>query len=161
MQQRTLSLRAVAGAGIVAGLVGAVTIDAYLLLTVVVAVRAATLEGFYQFVASSVIGPAAYASSAAVPLGIALHLAVSIAWGLGYAYVAARTPQVRERWFVSGIAFGVVVMIAMQLVEVAANVYHLPDIFTLFNGFVAHVAFFGIPVAYVASRRLEPAFRHA
>ena len=88
MQQRTLSLRAVAGAGIVAGLVGAVTIDAYLLLTVVVAVRAATLEGFYQFVASSVIGPAAYASSAAVPLGIALHWRSASHGGVGYAYVS-------------------------------------------------------------------------
>lgn len=161
MQQRTLSLPAVVGPGVVAGLVGAVAIDAYLLLTVVLATHSETATAFYRFVASSVIGRAAYESPSAVPLGIAVHVIVSVMWAVGYAYVAARTPQVRDRWTVSGIAFGCVVMIAMQLVEVAANIYHLPDAFELFNQFVAHVAFFGIPVAYVVSRRLEPAPRRA
>lgn len=155
MQQRTLSFGAIARPGIVAGFVGGVLIDAYLLLTIVAATHETTVAGFYQFVASGALGKAAYGSPSAVFVGVALHFVVSMAWGVGYAYVAARTPQVRERPMISGIAFGVVVMIAMQFVEVAANVYRLPDTFALFNSFVAHVAFFGIPVAYIVSKRLE------
>jgi len=47
------------------------------------------------------------------------------------------------------------VMLAMQLVEVAANIYTLPDTFGLANALVAHIVFFGIPVAYVARARLS------
>ena len=90
-----------------------------------------------------------------VALGAMLHVLVSLGWGLGYATVAARTPQVRAHPAVSGFVFGIVVLIAMQIVEVAANVFHAPDTATLLNGFVAHVAFFGLPVAYVVNR-LEP-----
>jgi len=58
---------------------------------------------------------------------------------------------------VSGTVFGIVVMLAMQLVEVAANVYRLPDTFALANTLIAHVAFFGIPVAYIVTRQLDGA----
>jgi FtsH-binding integral membrane protein len=125
-------------------------------LTVVIVAHDTSATGFYQFVASGVLGKAAYAEPTAAYFGVALHAVVGIAWGIGYAYVAARTPQVRDRPLVSGIAFGVVVMIAMQFVEVAANIYRLPDTFSLFNSFVAHVAFFGLPVAYIVAKRLEP-----
>lgn len=157
MQQRLLRLPAFAGPGIVAGLTGAVLIDAYLLLTVVAAARATSLAGFYEFVASGALGSAAYAVPSAVYLGVVLHLAIGVAWGVGYAYVATRTPHVRARPLVSGIAFGFVVMISMQFVEVAANIYRLPDAFSLFNGAVAHVAFFGLPVAYIV--RASRSFR--
>ncbi|MBD5656138.1 MAG: hypothetical protein IAI50_13325 [Candidatus Eremiobacteraeota bacterium] len=156
MQERTISLPALAGPGVVGGFAGAILIDAYLILTVVFASHETSVSGFYRFVASGALGKAAYAEPAAPYLGLVLHLLVGIAWGIGYAYVAARTAQVRQRPLVSGIAFGVVVMIAMQFVEVAANIYRLPDAFSLFNSFVAHVAFFGIPVAYIVAKRLEP-----
>jgi len=156
MQSGSLSAPPYVRPGIAAGLVGAVTLDAYLLLTVVAGVRALTFDGFYRHIASGVLGAAAYASPVGVPLGIALHVAVSLTWGIGYAYAAARTPQVRERPLVSGIVFGIVVMVAMQLVQIAANIYRIPSAAMLANSFVAHVAFFGIPVAYVTQRLLEP-----
>jgi hypothetical protein len=140
--------------GLIAGAVGGILIDAYLLVTVVAIAHRTTVAGFYQFVASSAIGRAAYGEPQAVLLGIALHALVSVAWGFGFAYVAVRTPQIVARPLTSGIVYGVVVMLAMQLVEVAANVYTLPDTFTLLNSFVAHTIFFGIPIAYVVVRRL-------
>ncbi len=128
-------------------------IDAYLLVTVVLVGHAATLEGFYQFVASGAIGPAAYAEgSTGALLGLAVHVAVSLSWGVGYAYAAAQTPQVRSRPIVSGIAYGILVMLAMQLVEVAANIYKIPGPALWFNTLVAHTLFFGLPVALVVSR---------
>jgi hypothetical protein len=140
--------------GLLAGLTGAVLIDAYLLLTIVVIAHGATVAGFYQFVASSVIGGRAYGDPTAIWLGVVLHVAVSVAWGIGFAFAAAGTPQVAARPVTSGIVFGIVVMLAMQLVEVAANVYVLPNTFVLLNAFVAHTVFFGIPVAFVATKRL-------
>jgi len=46
--------------GIAAGLAGAVTIDAYLLLTIVAGMRSVTFAQFYRHVASGVLGNAAY-----------------------------------------------------------------------------------------------------
>ncbi len=138
--------------GLVAGLVGAILIDAYLLIVVVGVAPATSVSAFYQYVASAAIGPSAYARPVGVPLGVTVHLLVSLAWGVGYAYVAARTATIRRRPLLSGVVFGIVVMIAMQIVEVAANVYHAPDSFTLGNAFVAHVAFFGVPIAYLVDR---------
>ena len=158
MQQRAIPAAGTLRAGLVAGAVGAILIDAYLLAVIVGIAHATGVDGFYRYVASGAIGPSAYTSPSGVALGIALHALVSLGWGVGYAYVAARTPQVRSHPLVSGVVFGIVVLIAMQIVEVAANVFHAPDTAALVNGFVAHVAFFGLPIAYVVNR-LEPATR--
>jgi uncharacterized membrane protein (DUF485 family) len=87
-----------------------------------------------------------------VAIGIALHVLISVAWSLGYAYLAAQTPQMLARPLISGVAFGIFVMISMQLGEVLTNIYALPNSYTLLNAFIAHVFFFGIPVAYIVTR---------
>jgi hypothetical protein len=153
MEAQSLSLPSVLRTGVVAGLAGAILIDAYLIATVVLVSHAATLEGFYQFVASGAIGPSAYAGgSGAVLIGICVHVFTSIAWAIGYAYLAASTPQLRSRPIVSGIAYGILVMLAMQIVEVAANIYTIPGPAAWFNTFFAHTLFFGLPVALVTAR---------
>jgi hypothetical protein len=157
MQQRTLSLPAVLAPGVVAGLAGAIAIDLYAIAVLVFGTHSATLTGLYQYIASGAIGQAAYAGTSGVILGVALHLAIGVLWGLGYVYAASRQPQVLARPLVSGIVFGLVVLLAMQLVEVAANIYtHLPDTFELVNALIAHTLFFGIPIAYIARWRLAP-----
>ncbi len=154
MQQRTRSLGAIAIPGTIAGLAGAILIDIYLVVTLVFIAHVASITSFYQFVASGAFGPAAYASPASAYFGVAAHLVIGTAWGIGYAYVAARTPQVRERPLVSGTVFGLVVMVAMQLVEVAGKIYVIPTSFAFANGVVAHVLFYGIPVAAIVKARL-------
>jgi hypothetical protein len=143
--------------GLLAGIVGAAAIDAYLLLTFVAATHTETLDGFFGFIASGAIGKSAYGEPSSIWLGLAIHVAVSLAWGVGYAYAAARAPQLNARPITSGIVFGVVVMIAMQLVEVAANIYTLPNTFSLLNQFVAHTLFFGIPIAWIVAARARAA----
>jgi len=154
MQNRISSFPALAIPGVIAGSIGAVLIDIYLILTLAVAGHMTTVTGLYQFVASGLLGKAAYGNPGAVMLGVAVHFAVGIAWGIGYAYVAARTSQVRQRPAISGVVFGLLVMVAMQLVEVAAGIYTLPNTLLFFNGVVAHVACFGLPVAYIVRSRL-------
>jgi len=156
MQQGTLPLGRIAAIGAAAGLVGALLIDAYLLVTVVGLFHATTVGGFYRYVASGALGHTAFTNPSAVGLGVIFHLLIGIGWGVGFCWVAATTVQVRTRPLVSGIVFGFVVMIAMQIVEVAANIYRLPNSFSLANAIVAHVLFFGIPVAYVVDRFAQP-----
>ncbi len=81
---------------------------------------------------------------------------IGAGWGVGYAYIAARTPQVRARPLTSGIVFGIVVLLWMQFVEIAANIYTLPTSLELLNLFIAHTLFFGVPVAFVAGRPPRP-----
>jgi uncharacterized membrane protein YagU involved in acid resistance len=159
MQSGTLPAPALIAAGITAGVAGAIFIDAYLIVVLVYVLHSTNIAGLYEYVASGAIGQAAYATANAAYLGAVLHVVVSLTWAIGYAYVAARTPQVLQRPLLSGVAFGFVVMVAMQLVEVAAGIYRQPTTLSLGNEIVAHTVFFGIPVAYVVTRRLAGATR--
>ncbi len=152
MREGTISLPGVARAGILGGLAGAITIDAFLIAIFVVLSHTFTLETFYQYVASGLIGKPAYADPGYVYLGIALHLAVSIGWGIGFAYVATRSPQVIARPLTSGLVFGAVVMLAMWLIEFAAAIWVWPTLASFENELVAHTIFFGLPVAFVVAR---------
>lgn len=152
MQARAVPGRRWLRDGLVAGLASALSIGAYSISTVVFVFHAATLATYFRYIASAALGKSAYTAPEAVPLGVALHVLISVGWCLGYAYLAARTPQIRARPLISGITFGVFVMIAMQLGEVLANIYELPNSFTLLSQFIGHVVFFGIPVAYIVAR---------
>lgn len=154
MQDRTFSLPTLAIPGAVAGLVGGIAINGYLLLTLVAVGHVTTVAGFYQYIASGLLGKAAAADPNGIFVGAAIHVAVAIGWGIGYAYVAARTPQVLTRPWISGAVFGALVMIAMQLVEVSAGIYVLPDSLLFFNLLLAHVAFYGLPIAFIVRRGL-------
>jgi len=157
MQSRLLPASALVAAGVTAGVAGAIVVDAYLIVVLVLMLHSTSITGFYEFVASGAIGKAAYGDPNSVYLGIALHVIVSLMWATGYAYVAARTAQVLARPVLSGVAFGFVVMVAMQLVEVAAGIYTVPTTLSLGNDFIANTAFFGVPVAYIATRLLTRA----
>ena len=154
MRAATVSLSGVARAGVLGGLIGAVTIDAYLLSVYVYVAHAYTPTRFFQYVASGAIGKSAYGDPSFAWLGLALHVGVSAGWGIGFAYVAARTPQVRARPFTSGIVFGGVVMLAMWLIEFAAAIWQFPTVATFEHALVAHTLFFGLPVSYAVSREL-------
>lgn len=157
MREATVSVPGIARAGILAGLLGAVSIDAYLLTIYVAVSHSLTVAQFYQYVASGAVGKAASASEAFVGLGVAVHLTVSLGWGIGFAYLAARTPQLLTRPLVSGLVYGLVVLMSMWLVEFAAGIWHFPTIASVEQDVVAHCLFYGLPVAYVVSRTLRRA----
>ncbi|GAC1533133.1 MAG: hypothetical protein NVS2B17_00420 [Candidatus Velthaea sp.] len=110
---------------------------------------------FLQFNASVLIGKAAFTSPTYAALGLALHFLVSIGWALGYAYIAERQSQLVTRPWISGAGFGLVVYFAMLIVLVAANAYHPPKPADVGTGLIAHIAFFGIPVALIVARALR------
>ncbi len=80
----------------------------------------------------------------------ALYTAACLAWGVGYAYLAATQPQVNRFPVLSGLSFGVVVYVVTQLVlyGIAAEQIHTAQ--QVAAGLSATCAFFGLPVALVA-----------
>lgn len=153
---RTLALRDQLLAGIAAGIVGGILIDAFLLAMAFA--RGATPTqalGMYPWIASVVFGHGIIGNPAAPALGVLLHFAVSIGWALGYVYLVRSQPQLLTRPFLSGAGFGLVVYCFMQIILIAAGEYHRPNPAQLGIGLVAHTVFFGMPVAFVVSRLLR------
>jgi hypothetical protein len=131
-----------AGRAIVAGIIGGILVDLFLIV-----VHAAPFPGIYQFIASSIAGKEAFTSTSYIWLGVAIHFAVSIGWALLYTYGwYARHPS--ERWVLPGIAFGIVVLVVIEVIQLIAKI---AQPITLQSGIlvlIAHVVFFGLPVAW-------------
>jgi len=156
MQERVASLRPVLVTGTIAGLIGGAFLGAYLIVVTVFIEHATGIAGFFQFIAAGLVGRAiAFGNPNFAWLGLAAHFATSVAWGIGYAYVASRGPNVVERPFAAGILYGLVVYVAMQLMELAANIFVAPDALGFYNELVAHALFFGVPIAYFVRKRLR------
>ena len=80
----------------------------------------------------------------------ALYAAACLAWGVGYAYLAATQPQVNRFPVLSGLSFGVVVYVVTQLVlyGIAAEQSHTAQ--QVAFGLSATCLFFGLPVAVIS-----------
>jgi hypothetical protein len=154
--ERTVTLRAQLVAGLVAGLAGAILIQLFLFGAQITSGQSAGafIVGTFTFVASA-LGPSVAANPAAPLIGLVLHLCVSIGWALGYVYLIRSQPQLLSRPWVSGAGFGIVVWVFMQIVLLSAGLYHRPSPPDLATGLIAHIFFFGIPVALVVSRLLS------
>ena len=142
-------------AGIIAGLVGGAIDSIFLVVVSVLSGQslAASVIGMYQFAAAGAIGKSlAFSSPAFAWLGLPVHFAVSIAWALGFVYLAQRRRQLIERPLISGVAFGFVVWIMMQIVLIGAGLFQNPTPSGLAIALLAHCVFFGIPVAYTNAR---------
>lgn len=111
-----------------------------------------TLAGLFVFTASALVGPVAYTSDVYVGVGVVLHFAVSIGWSIGYAALAESQRQLVTRPLLSGAAFGLVIYFAMQLVLVGAGLYRIPTPSELGVALLAHLVFFGLPVALIVGR---------
>lgn len=109
-----------------------------------------------QFVASAAIGKGAFSTSGYAWLGLVMHLCASAGWGIGYAYLAQTRAAVNARPAISGIIFGLVVWLVMQVVLGASNSLPAPAVRTITLEIVAHTLFFGVTVAYVSRALLRP-----
>jgi hypothetical protein len=138
------------GAGVAGGILGGIFIDAFLTLA-----NQTPIVAIWQFIASTLVGPAAFTSPSYAVLGFAMHFAISIVWGVIFAVLASGPIRalVRRPWL-AGIAYGIVVMIAMTTGLALAHVGGgaAPSTAMLVKSLIAHTLFFGVPVAlYVAS----------
>jgi hypothetical protein len=140
------------GAGVTGGILGGILIDAFLAIA-----NQTPIVAIWQFVASALVGPAAFSSPSYAVLGFAMHFAISIGWGVIFAGLASGPlPALVRRPWLSGIAYGIVVMLAMTTGLVLAHVGGggAPSAAMLVKSLIAHTVFFGVPIAlYVTSSR--------
>jgi hypothetical protein len=131
-----------AARAVVAGIIGGLLIDLFLIVF-----RFAPFPGVYQFIASGLVGKVAFTSSSYIFLGLLIHFGISIAWAEIYAYVASAA-RALDKWLVSGLIFGVIVFIVMQIVTISKGMAPAPTATGIVVGLIAHVGFFGWPVAW-------------
>ena len=141
----------VAGAG--AGLVSGVALAAFAAFAEVRAGQ--PVSATYAFLASAVGGPALGDGPSAVPVGVLVLFAGTLLWAFGYVYGAQQQPQLVSRPLISGAGFGLIVWFVMQAVLVGAGHFTQPTIYTFDRDMVAFLLFFGIPLAFTASRLLR------
>jgi hypothetical protein len=139
----------IAAQAVLGGIAAAAVFDLYTYLTVVLPSHG-SMGALWQSDAAIAVGKVAFTSATYVWVGVLVHALVSIGWAGGYAYWAVRQPILRERWLIAGPVYGIIVLIAMQLILLAVNLYRFPATPTIFvNGVVAYAVFFGLPLAYV------------
>jgi hypothetical protein len=150
---RPFPTRAWLAAGLGAGLVSGVTLAAFAAFTEIRNGQPVTAT--YAFLAAAVGGPVLADGPAAVPAGVLVLFAGTILWGFGYVYAAGKQSQLRTRPLLSGAGFGLIVWFVMQAVLVGAGHFTAPTIYTFDRDMVAFLLFFGIPLAFTASRLLR------
>lgn len=151
---QTLDWRTIVVRGLIAGLIGAVLIDAFLYVGVLMP-QHAPITGLWQFIASTVMGKSAFANPNSAWLGLCMDAIISIAWGVAFSYVAHTRPNVPGHPYISGIVYGIIVMIIMQIVQMAANVPVQLTVPALVSGLIAYTIFFGSPVSLYVARAMR------
>jgi hypothetical protein len=139
---------------ILAGLVGAIGIDLYLSITLPLLHVANGIQ-LSQWDASNLLGSDAFRGGlSTAAIGFSVHLCVSIAWGIVFAFAFSRIAWMRANPTIAGLIFGAVVMQVMAYVVVPLGhaSHPTPTFLHWFNNFIAHTLFFGVPVAWVVAR---------
>jgi hypothetical protein len=136
---------------VTAGFIGGVVVDLFLILT-----RISPFPGLYQFIASTLVGPVAFTSSAYIALGLVMHFLISIAFALAYSFVADRVHALLEHPTLWGAIFGVAVYAVMQVVLNVAHAAQPLSVEGVVVGLISHIVFFGLPVAWYVARTGKP-----
>lgn len=112
-----------------------------------------------RIVASGAFGQAAL--SGGLPMaafGLAAHFGLSFAWATLYLLVARSMPQFAVRHLVvGGVAFGILVFLAMRLVVLPLSAFPFPVRFrpvaTILD-LLSHMFLFGLPIAWTIRKAL-------
>lgn len=147
----------------VAGLAGNVTISVYLAIALRLLFHTKPLL-LFQWDASNIIGSSAYAGGLwSALLGFVFDCIVAICWAAIFAALYQTVPAVRRSPAIAGTVFGLIVMLVMiDIVVPLGRAQHAAQhAASLANTVVAHVIFFGLPVALtvaalLGSERLGP-----
>lgn len=134
--------------GALSGIAGGVVLAMFWYLAGVVPAHG-DATGMGQYVASAAFGKIAFTSVAYAWIGLGLHALVSIAWGIGYVYMTQTQRNAVANPVVSGLIFGLVVWVVMQMVLASVQMLTVtgPNVGI---GILGHTVFFGLPVALAA-----------
>jgi hypothetical protein len=140
--------------GVIAGIVGGILIELFLYIAQLLPAHTSAIAA-WQFIASTAVGKVAFTSASYAWLGLAMHFCVSIAWAIGYNYLAKTQRSINGQPVISGLVFGLVVYVVMQLVLFSVQLLTITSVRQIVVGIIAHTVFFGLPVA-MTTRALQP-----
>lgn len=153
---RSLAWGRIITQGVLAGLLGGILLNAFLWVTTIEPAHGSMLA-LWEWVASTVIGRVAFTQQAFAWLGLLIDFVVAIIWATGYAYIAATRPYMNRQWLISGLIFGFVVYVFMQIVLLAGNNFAWPSSpLVFFDTIVGQMVFYGLPAAYVVAALDRP-----
>ena len=118
-------------------------------------IRGVTPDRVWQYVASSLVGPASFDGGAStIGLGLAIHFGVALGVATGYYLLARLVPAVIGHPVVSGIVYGIAVYFAMAYVIVPLTLVKQAAFnwYGLISGLIIHMLFIGLPVALITKR---------
>jgi hypothetical protein len=144
VQLRTLRI------GTVAGLVAAMTSNAWLFATTLAA-GSGSMGSLYAHMARVAYGAAPITGNP-VAIGLLLYCGASLGWAYGYAGLASRNPALARAPWISGSVFGVLVLIAMQSMLLSVHQFHPFSPLGFLNLVILYTAFFGVPLALTVAR---------
>jgi hypothetical protein len=147
-----------------AGVTGAALIALYLWVTQSLIMHRATVLTIFQWDASNFLGPSAFRGGVGAALfGCLMHLIVSLIWAAIFTFAALRFRFLAQNFLISGVIFGVIVRLMMAHVIVPLGHAQIRPAVGMYlvNLYVAHIVFFGIPVAWLVSRALSRTFPSA
>ncbi len=112
-----------------------------------------------QSVASGLLGHGAFSGGGGTAaLGLALHFALSYLWAALLVLAAQRVPRLIGHPVPAGIAFGVVVFLAMRLVVLPLSAFPSPVTFkplaTILD-LLSHMFLFGVPIVAAACLAID------
>jgi uncharacterized membrane protein YagU involved in acid resistance len=114
-----------------------------------------------QIVASGLFGNAAFAGG--IPMaaaGLALHFVMSFLWASVFLALALLRPSLALHPYAGGIAFGIIVFLAMRLVILPLSAFPYPVTFkpvaTVLD-LLSHTLLFGVPIALAIRRAVAGA----
>lgn len=118
-------------------------------------------ERLLQIVASGLFGKAAFTGG--IPMaaaGLAAHFVMSLLWASVFLALVLLRPSLALRPYVCGIAFGIVVFLAMRLVVLPLSAFPYPVSFkpvaTILD-LLSHMLLFGIPIALAVRKAVAVA----
>jgi hypothetical protein len=126
----------------VAGIIGAIGTDAFISIA-----RQVSPVKVWQFIASAVFGPVAYASPEYAATGLVLHLVTALFWAYLYSLVWRRVSSLRN-WVLGGIVWGIVVTVCMDAFEAFRGVLGPLTPSSVVFGLTTNVVFYGLLVAW-------------
>jgi uncharacterized membrane protein YagU involved in acid resistance len=142
--------------GIVTGAVVAGVLDATFAVVVdVVILRAFSLLGVLQWIASGAIGSAAFGGGlATAALGVAIHFALAFLFAAFYWIVSLRIGALRAHAVPLGVLYGAAIWLVMDLIVLPnSGVPKAPFDPVVFAAFlIDHALFVGVPIAYAIKK---------
>lgn len=143
-------LRTIAWATLVAG-----TLD-ILVAIIDVTVSGGSVAGMLRSIASGPFGDGMRDNAVGAPLGLLVHFGIMAVIAAVYIVAVRSIPALSRYWLITGLVFGFGVWLAMYGIVLPARFgSSLPtEPLAIAKGLFAHCVLVGLPIAWIAARRL-------